>query len=313
MTVVAGAASSIGASVLLAQHPTNGSCERLSPAARPLAQQDGRAQQQLQEHRAAPLPSLLRTLSADHKRLLLLQPSFHPNGDDEHSLAMDLALSLASGEPCRCARDSSTGMMAMMNDGSSSSGGTNGLLGGGCENCVAVTLVVPAAAEQEVAGNANFPLLCRRRQEEETQESSHTSSGLAQQRREAHFQTARQRALQRIQVRHVSSLSQVWEYLWALPGRTADRHPVGGIVLAGLDRLASMPNTGESNSNPSPPQDAAVIAIRMTQTGTMTMTTLACSEQVEFFAPSDLFENRKSLTHITCIHSSLLIVSQSPF
>ena len=125
MTVVAPPAS-IGASVL-EQHPTNGRSARLSPAARPLPQQEGRAQQQPRAPRrssAVAAPHPFRRPQAPAAPATYSTP--HQGDDDDphqHSLAMDLALSLASGEPCRCGGgSSSTGMMMMMNDGSSSSG-----------------------------------------------------------------------------------------------------------------------------------------------------------------------------------------------
>ena len=188
------------------------------------------------------LPSLLRALTPS-QRLLLLQPTC------DHSLAVDLALSLASAEPCRCQRTGSFGS-------SSSSGAA-----AGCENCLAATLIVPDITEGDCC---TFPPLCRR------QDSADGGGGgsagllaspldLTQQRREASFQTRRQEALQRIQVRHVASLQDVWEYLLQLPGLPMEQHAVGGIILAGLDQLVGI---GGGT------QDAAAATIRMTQTGT---------------------------------------------
>jgi len=235
----------IGASVLEEQQPTSRATDwRFDHGG-----QDPAAQQR------PALPSLLRTVSDNHPRLLLLQPTTTSN---DMSLVMDLAISLASAEPCRCA--------ATRRPGSSSSAagsfwnpGTAGGNADGCDNCVGATLIVPVSIHN--AQDSSFPLLCRRQEDS----AANLTLNLTQQRQEVNFQTQQQQALQRIQVRHVTSLTEIWEYLLQLPGLPLDQQPLGGILLCGLDQLVT------AAAPPGSHQDAAGATILMTQTGSSSL------------------------------------------
>lgn len=194
------------------------------------------------------LPSLLRSATRSASRVLLLQ---HPSSlkcDSDHSLALDFAISLASTEPCRCCHNSDF-----------------------CEQCVAVTLLVPLRQGRDGSDVDNFPLLCHRREQPPERISvDHSSSSSTP------YEVRQQRALRRVQVHHVASLRDVWEYLLQIPGRPVRDHPVGGIVVAGLDQIMAASGGGgqvgltmRPQQPPQPPllQDPAEAAIYMTQTG----------------------------------------------
>ena len=146
---------------------------------------------------------------------------------------MDLALSLASNDPCRCR-----------------------IIGGdGCENCVSVTLIVPAVpAEDQEA----FPLLCRPAVEENSMDDILVTSSQMQRRQQNRFQpdTTQQHAFQRIQVRHVAGMEDLMHYLLSLAGLPVEQQPVGGILIDGLDQMVHHQS-----------QDAASHAIRKNQIG----------------------------------------------
>jgi len=293
----------IGASVLDEQQPNwraaaAGSNSSLF-ALPPLPQQ----QERVEPLRPA-LPSLLRAAVSeqhqddcnddDHqepRRILLLQSV------RDHSLAMDLAISLASAEPCRCfvgaaagggGRPGSSGSHGSCWRSANDHGGggvdrsSSAAAAGGCQNCVAVTLIVPTAAPTAAAAATttatsqhgppedSFPLFCRQISQNDDHPGGASTTmipmsqqpltlNLTEQRREANFHAQQQHALHRIQVRHASSLQDVWEYLLRVPGLPVDQQPVGGILLCGLDALVQQQQQH--------PHDAAAATIRMTQTG----------------------------------------------
>lgn len=239
--------------------------------------------QQVEPLRPA-LPSLLRAAVSHHRsssndaasekrsshhhphRILLLQSV------RDHSLAMDLAISLASGEPCRCfgggSRPGSSGSHGSWRSANDGVGVGHASVAAGCQNCVAVSLIVPATTSTTSNhGSAqseedSFPMFCRQVQTDDNgagvstvMSQQHLTLNLTEQRREASFQAQQQQALHRIQIRHVSSLQDVWDYLLRVPGLPVDQQPVGGILLCGLDSLVQQHH------------DAAVATIRMTQTG----------------------------------------------
>jgi hypothetical protein len=138
-----------------------------------------------------------------------------------------------------------------------------------CENCIAVALIVPAALNDHW-----FPLLCRpHEQDDDSHFHSSLTLNLNDQRRQADFQRRQQQALQRVQVRHVTTLHDVWEYLLQLPGLPVDQQPVGGILLCGLDAL--MEPLQQLH-----PHDPALATIRLTQTGALYSMMCACVLQL---------------------------------
>lgn len=185
----------------------------------------------------------------NNKRFLLQGPTVLAS-----SLTMDLALSLASNEPCRCRT-------------------FGGREYDGCENCVSVSLIVPAVSAVD---EETFPLLCRPApgacgendpsQMNEFLVAAASITQIQQRRREQNrFQpdTTQQHALQGIHVRHVAELDDVMHYLLSLAGLPLAQQPVGGILIDGLDRLVGQQS-----------QDPATVAIQMSQIGT-------CQRQIE--------------------------------
>lgn len=152
-----------------------------------------------------PLPSLLRHATNNDKRILLQSPT----NADSSSLILDLALSLASEQPCRC----------RTND---------------CEGCVAVCVLV--------LGNNDsppFPKLCR----------PHVATNVAPPRGsdkvDPYYEPdhTQKQLLHRIQIRHVHTLQDILRYGLSLTGLPQEEVPMGGILVDGcLDRLVAASN-----------------------------------------------------------------------
>jgi hypothetical protein len=163
---------------------------------------------------------------------------------------MDLAISLALNEPCRC-RDYSAAIVDGGDDGGESV----------CESCIAVTILLPSSIAEN---GETFPLLCQRNSTTLHDDSlvATTTSSQVRAPPQNHYQpdATQRRALHRIQVRHVSGLEDVMQYLLSLAGLPVEQQPVGGILVDGLDRLVQ-----QQYPEGAP---AATIAIRMSQIGT---------------------------------------------
>jgi hypothetical protein len=203
------------------------------------------------------------------------------------SLTMDLALSLASNQPCRCRlrRRHRTGQvnktLAEPEDEPTSRVD--------CDGCVAVVIIMPYSTDT-VVEEEMFPLLCHCA----TVNSAINDANLADDSLApknsmlpgaadggtagniCHPTADQLWNLRRIQIRRVTGLADVWHYLLALPGVPAEQHPVSGILLHGLNRiLASSSSDGPANTTasttapqpPLPSMDAAVATIRQTQVG----------------------------------------------
>jgi len=185
-----------------------------------------------QQQHSAPSTRSISSLLQHHKRILLQGPA----ESSKSSLSMDLALSIASKEPCRC----------RMTGRPSSSGSRNSEYSD-CQNCAAVTIITTSNNEQE----EDFPLLCR------SCVSDSTDSSATQSKLQDAFQPddVQQQAMQRIQVRHTTNMEDVLQYLLSLTGLPIEQHPTGGIIVENLDRFVTQH------------QDAAVATIRMTQIG----------------------------------------------
>lgn len=225
---------------------------------------DNAAAADVRATRGLPSPLLLR----DSARVLLQGPRHLTS-----SLTMDLALSLASSyeTPCHCCLMSSEG-----ENGNSFYATTDSTRRGGCEHsCVAVAILVPItntgeddafpflcrpAVDDDDTGDdemilavSSSPLTCSRRHRESSRSvRDKPADDLLEQRQRQH------EALRRIQVRHVASVEDVWQYLLSLPGLPVDQQPVGGILMDSLEHLMQL----------QPHSDAAAVAIRMSQTGT---------------------------------------------
>jgi hypothetical protein len=201
------------------------------------------------------------------------------------SLTMDLALSLASNEPCRCRlrRRHRTGQVdkTLAEDETATTSRVD------CDGCVAVVIVMPYSTETTVEEEM-FPLLCHCATVNSiTTDTNPEDDSLAPKNSmlpgTADGGTAGNRChptadqllnLRRIQIRRVAGLADVWHYLLALPGQPAEQHPVGGILLHGLNRLVASSSSGTASTAASataaaaPPfMDAAVATIRQTQVG----------------------------------------------
>jgi hypothetical protein len=191
------------------------------------------------------------------------------------SLTMDLALSLASNQPCRCRlrRRHRTGQVLEDDEATSRVD---------CDGCVAVVIIMPYSTETAVEEEM-FPLLCHcatmnrvandaNPEDDSLAPKNSVLPGTADGGTAGNIchPTADQLLnLRRIQIRRVAGLAEVWHYLLALPGVPAEQHPVGGILLHGLNRiLASSSGTASATAAAAPPfMDAAVATIRQTQVG----------------------------------------------
>jgi hypothetical protein len=210
-------------------------------------------------------------------RILLSGDESHESVQVLDSLTMDLALSLASNQPCRCRRRHGTGQIdnALATEHEPTTRVE-------CDGCVAVVIIMPYCTDTSVEEEI-FPLLCHfavvdsvtndTNPTDDSLEPKNTmlpgaaDSGIAGNR--CHHTAAQLLNLRRIQIRRVTGLMDVWHYLLALPGLPAEQHPVGGILLHGLNRiLASSSSTATAPQPvPPPPMDAAVSTIRQTQLG----------------------------------------------
>ena len=150
------------------------------------------------------------------------------------SVAMDLAYAIAAATLCRQHCEASC-------------------------RCVAVTLFLPChnnngAAQQD----PQFPLHCQELTTTQVQRDTNGNNSTAlQQQRQDSFQVQMQQLeqskaavssqhattawkmdiLRRIQVRHVTSVREVWEYLLTVQGRPVGEQPWGGILIDSLDVL----------------------------------------------------------------------------
>jgi hypothetical protein len=200
-------------------------------------------------------------------------------------MTMDLALSLASNQPCRCRRRHRTGQqvdttLAPEHDPTSRVD---------CGGCVAVVIIMPYYSTDTAVEEEMFPLLCHcATVDSVTNDTNPADDSLASKNamlagtadnggaagNRCHATAAQLLDLRRIQIRRVAGLADVWHYLLALPGRPVEQHPLGGILLHGLNRILASSSTANATAPQSPPpqsppsMDAAVATIRQTQVGT---------------------------------------------
>ena len=236
---------------------------------------------------------------------------------------MDWAVSLASAEPCRCRHHHHhhrVGDRPSSNHSSSSHGSwrshhynincvdhhddaaTATAEAVDCDNCIAVTMIVPAPPvvngvhpqrqqqqQQPLHVDNNndphwFPLLCRPHEKGDDAQIHTTTLNLSDQRRQADYHKRQQQALHRVQVRHVTTLQDVWEYLLQLPGLPVEQQPVGGILLCGLDALVEPLQQWH-------PHDPALATIRLTQTGVCVYYSMLCGKICLFLRDADLIQH----------------------
>jgi hypothetical protein len=207
----------------------------------PERQPSGHLQQQQRSeiHASFHLPSLI--LAPPNRRILLQGP------DECHkmSLVMDLALSVASKEPCRCRVRPGSACSENSHPGRSNNHHN-------CEYCTAVTIISCESSE-----GTSFPLFCRPVDDGSDHGNlsavSPTGSGTHNLCRPNSFQ---QFAMRRIHVRHVvQSLEDVLKYLLTVTGLPVEQQPLGGIFIEGLERIIM------------PHEDTASLVIQLSQIG----------------------------------------------
>lgn len=167
-------------------------------------------------------------------RRMLLQG---PPKSGRSSVAMDLAYATATATPCRqhCEMSSSS-----------------------CR-CVAVTLFLPCNNDNGAAQqDPQFPLHCQELATPNVRQDTNSSISTSLQQQGQHsFQVEMQQLeqskaavssqhattawkmdiLRRIQIRHVASVLEVWEYLLTVQGKPVGEQPWGGILVDSLDVL----------------------------------------------------------------------------
>jgi hypothetical protein len=141
--------------------------------------------------------SLLQQLSNERSRPRLLLEGPAPIAS---SLILDMGMSLASNEPCRCVNR----------------------VHQQCENCVAVAILRPFD-EPDVD---TFPMLCLPR----NGNPEDTSSILFH----------RKQSLQRIQINRFVNSHDLLHYLLTMAGRSIHQLPMAGIFIDQLDRIIGM-------------------------------------------------------------------------
>jgi hypothetical protein len=200
-------------------------------------------------------------------------------------MTMDLALSLASNQPCRCRRRHRTGQQVDTTTLASEHEPTSRV---DCDGCVAVVIIMPYCSTDTAVEEEIFPLLCYcATVDSVSNDTNAADASLASKNAmlpgpadyggaaggRCHPTAAQLLDLRRIQIRRVAGLADVWHYLLALPGRPVEQHPLGGILLHGLNRILASSSTAtntaaNANAPQSPPSmDAAVATIRQTQVG----------------------------------------------
>ena len=176
-----------------------------------------------------------------HNRILLQGPS----KSGKSSLVMDFALSLASKEPCRCNNSFGDNIFKVASDCTNQT----------CQNCLAVTLFVPAQRDRP------FPLFCEQLDNsnsdyEYLREDEKGDSNFDEKIRQKELKL--NYASKRIQVRHVTSISDIIRYLLSITGRPIEEQPFAGLIIDDIDVLCSH-------------HDAATAVIRMSQVGTINL------------------------------------------
>jgi hypothetical protein len=164
-------------------------------------------------------------------RRILLQG---PPKSGRSSVAMDLAYAIAAATPCRQHCEASC-------------------------RCVAVSLFLPCNNDNGAAQqDPQFPLHCQELTTTHVQQDANGNiSNPLQQHGQHSFQVQMQQLeqskaavssqhgttawkmdiLRRIQVRHVTSVREVWEYLLTVQGKPVGEQPWGGILMDNLDVL----------------------------------------------------------------------------
>jgi hypothetical protein len=206
--------------------------------------QRGHLQQQSENDVSFHLPSVI--MRPANRRILL-------QGPDEcnaMSLVMDLALSVASKEPCRCRV-----RPGIAESENSQPGRPNN--NHYCEYCTAVTIISCERSE-----GTTFPLFCRPLENGSDHENASSSSSSSSPTRCStnHYycrpSNIQQYAMRRIHVRHVvQNLGDVLKYLLTVTCLPVEQQPLGGIFIEGLDRIIM------------PQGDSASTVIQLSQVG----------------------------------------------
>jgi hypothetical protein len=172
--------------------------------------------------------------NSDSRRMLLQGPP----KSGRSSVTMDLAYAIAAATPCRQHCEASC-------------------------RCVAVTLFLPCDTSND---NDQFPLYCQKMTTTQ-QDTNGTTCTTPQQQGQHSFEAQMQQleqskaavsqstttawkmdVLRRIQVRHVVSVREVWEYLLTVQGKPVGEQPWGGILMDSLDVLTAA-TTGSSDDH----------------------------------------------------------------
>jgi hypothetical protein len=152
-----------------------------------------------------------------------------PSHSGRSSLAMDIAMEMASKMPCQCQIITSTSSMA------STSTSTRSKI---C-HCQPVALL-----RFDPKDNVHrFPLAChrvRRRRRQQQQQDQCTNMLEESTPTTSTRTTWTKQSLRRIQVHHATNLQSCLKFLLALQGRPHHQQPFGAIVMDDIDCLATM-------------------------------------------------------------------------
>jgi hypothetical protein len=152
-----------------------------------------------------------------------------PGKSGKSCLAMDLALSLALSEPCRC-----------NNVGRDLLSFSSAKQEAACRNCTAVTLIVPGVE------NRPFPISC-----ESISDGNYYPGGNSTPDSPSFCESSRSKkafvksdselcsAMKRIQIQHVSSLKDIFRYLLTITSLPLEDQPLGGIIIDDVDYFCS--------------------------------------------------------------------------
>jgi hypothetical protein len=154
-------------------------------------------------------PSLLQQQSKHWNRTRLLLEGPAPIAS---SLILDLGMSLASNEPCRC----------------------GSRFHQQCENCLAVAILRPFDEPDE----DSFPMLCCPQRMSNLNSCGDLQSLLFH----------RKQSLQRIQVNRFANIHDLLHYLLTMAGRPIQQQPLAGILVDQLDRLVGMEEDSTEDS-----------------------------------------------------------------
>jgi hypothetical protein len=155
-----------------------------------------------------------KSVMKNYRRFVVVGPS----KSGKSSLVMDLALSVARREPCRCPRYGESIFQSNRSE----------LRDPVCHNCIAVTLFLPALKDCE------FPLLCEKQQFKSKKQHI---------RKNEHIAVS---GSKRINVRHVTSARDIVSYLLSAGELPREKQSFGGFFIDDIDVICSRNDTSSS-------------------------------------------------------------------